>query len=289
MRYLDNCFLHWYASIDTVDNLFLKLQNLHPNVRFTKEESQKQISFPDINMEVHRKQIITDIYQKPTDSQRYVPYLSSHAPHVKRNIPFNLARHICTIVDKEKTLQKRTEELQENLCKQGYPRGLVRHSIEEAKRIPKHELLEPKSKDSAEENILAFVTTFNPRNPELFNTIKETLPLLNASPKLREAMKKFKLIKSKRQPQNLKGILTRARFMFEESPDDSSDTKTSKCGKKSCGTCQFIEETSFFKFNHGHHLDPFEIRSKMNCEAKDVIYALQCGGCEKNTLEKLAT
>ena len=106
-----------------------------------------------------------------------------------------------------------------------------------------------------------------------------TLPLLNASPKLREAMKKFQHIKSKRQPKNLKGILTRAKFMFEESPDDSIDTKTSKCGKKSCSTCQFIEETSFLKFNY--HLDPFKIRSKINCEAKDVIYALQCGGCEK--------
>ena len=73
-------------------------------------------------MEVHGKQIITEIYQKSTVRQQYVPYLLSH---VKRNIPFNLAQHICTIVDKEKTLQKRTEELQENLCKQGYPRGLV--------------------------------------------------------------------------------------------------------------------------------------------------------------------
>ena len=26
---------------------------------------------------------------------------------------------------------------------------------------------------------------------------------------------------------------------------------------------------------------PLEIRFKMNYEAKDVIYALQCGGCEK--------
>ena len=51
-----------------------------------------------------------------------MPYLSSLAPHIKRNIPFNLARRICTILDKEETLQKRTEELQENLCNQGYPR-----------------------------------------------------------------------------------------------------------------------------------------------------------------------
>ena len=70
MRYLDDCFLHWDTSIGTVDNLLLKLQNLHPNIKFTKEESQEEISFLGINMDVHGKQIINDIYQKPTDSQQ---------------------------------------------------------------------------------------------------------------------------------------------------------------------------------------------------------------------------
>ena len=40
-----------------------------------------------------------DFYHKPTDTQRCLPFTSSHPKHCKRNIPFCLAQRICTIAE----------------------------------------------------------------------------------------------------------------------------------------------------------------------------------------------
>ena len=39
-----------------------------------------------------------DIYYKPTDTHRYLTFSSNQPKHCKKNIPFTLARRICTIV-----------------------------------------------------------------------------------------------------------------------------------------------------------------------------------------------
>ena len=42
-----------------------------------------------------------NIYNKPTDSKRYVRFISNQLRSCLRNIPFCLARRICTIVEEE--------------------------------------------------------------------------------------------------------------------------------------------------------------------------------------------
>ena len=103
-----------------------------------------------------------------------------------------------------------------------------------------------------------------------------------------ELNNRFELINSRRQPKNLKRILTRAKFVTEE-----IECGTSKCGNKRCGTCPLILETNTFNFNA---IDsPFTIKGKLNCTAKNVIYVIQCSGChyqyigQTNDLRKRVT
>ena len=66
--------------------------------------SKTAVDYLDITVKVKDdKTVITDLDQKPADSQQYVPFNSCHPSHTKCNIPFNLSRHICTIVDEEQT------------------------------------------------------------------------------------------------------------------------------------------------------------------------------------------
>ena len=53
-----------------------------------------------------------DIYNKPTDSKRYVLFTSHHPRSCLRNIPFCLPRRICPIAEEENTKLKRLSELQ---------------------------------------------------------------------------------------------------------------------------------------------------------------------------------
>ena len=61
-----------------------------------------------------------DIYNKPTDSKRYVPFTSNHPRHCLTNISFSLARITCTIAENENVKEKRFKELKKTLLEQKY-------------------------------------------------------------------------------------------------------------------------------------------------------------------------
>ena len=139
--------------------------------------------------------MITDLYKKPTDSQKYVHFKSCHPLHTKRNIPFYLARCYCTIIEKALPKTTKLDDLKSCLSKQGYPYNLIENGIKEANSIPIEELRQPKQNNNTIQP-LALVTTYNPSNPDMFQVIKGTISLLDDSPKMKRAMVKVKLSNS---------------------------------------------------------------------------------------------
>ncbi len=65
------------------------------------EENNREINLQDTKVKAEGDKIVTDLYQKPTDSQQYVHFKSCHPSHTKGNLSFNLAGRICTIVENE--------------------------------------------------------------------------------------------------------------------------------------------------------------------------------------------
>jgi len=86
-------------------------------------------------------------------------------------------------------------------------------------------------------------------------------------------LQKYSIIKSKRQPANLKKILTRAKF-----DETTSEATVSKCGRTNCGLCVHLIEGNCFKFKNGK---TFKVTTSMSCETKNVIYVIRCCGCQK--------
>lgn len=82
-----------------------------------------------------------------------------------------------------------------------------------------------------------------------------------------------KIIKSKRQQQNLKRILTKARFDEKE-----QETGISQCGRPNCGLCHHLITESIFNFKCGKN---FQVRSQMTCNVRNLIYVIQCQGCHE--------
>ena len=95
------------------------------------ERSTTNLPFLDIMINKTGTKIWMDIYNKPTDSKRYVPFSSNHPRSCLRNIPFCLARRICAIVEEEEAKLKRLSELKTSLRKQKYPIALIENSIKE--------------------------------------------------------------------------------------------------------------------------------------------------------------
>ena len=57
-----------------------------------------------------------------------------------------------------------------------------------------------------DENLLTFITTYNPNNPNLFTIIKQTVEKLKSSETLRNKLNKKTVICGRKQPPNLERL-----------------------------------------------------------------------------------
>ena len=120
---------------------------------------------------------------------------------------------------------------------------------------------------------MTYVSTFNPKNLELFGAILQNLNILHEDQKMNAILQANTIIKSKRQPANLKRLLTRAKF------DENIQIATiNKCNRPNCGLCKCMIVGNSFTFKCGK---TFYVTTSMGCEAKNLIYVMRCTGCDE--------
>lgn len=270
-RYIDDCFIIWDDKLSDIRNLHQELNSIHPRLKFTMEHSKLEISFLDILLKREEKYIITDIFNKTTDTKQYLHFKSCHPRSTKDNIPYNLARRICTIISKPSLRMQRLEEMKTNLTKRGYPEKLIQRGIEKATKIPLEILRTTNRKE--ENNACALITTYNPNNINMWNTIQTTIGTLETDPRCKRLMDSMEMINSRRQAPNLKKILTKAKF-------SSGHTEVTQCSDRRCGTCSLIITGQSFIFKNSRK--PFKVNFNMNCGTENLLYVLQCQGCLEN-------
>ena len=221
--------------------------------------------------------MLCDIFYKETDTREYLPFTSCHVHHIKVNIPYNLFRSLCTIVEDRCILKDRISDLKHHLIKCKYPMKIINSAIVKATNIDQTQLRTIKEKETSE--VLVFVSTYNPKNPNIYNIINNAMFLIKSNPILNEIFGKVKLIKSRREPPSLEDTLTRSNFTT-----DKPLFGVSKCNKKGCNTCLNIYETDSYNFWEVGIV--FQIRGCFDCTMKECIYALTCKGCGRYYIGK---
>ena len=267
-RFLDDCFSTLDCNIITPEQLSDILNDLHPKIKFTMENSSDHLPFLDINILKTENELSMDIYFKPTDTRRCLPFHSCHPKHTRNSIPYTLARRICTIVENNELKQKRLKELKEILESQKYPNDLIDVGIFKALNIPQTELRTTKEKKK--EKSLAFISTYNPNNQNIFPKIKEAFNTLQEASSTKNIFSNYKLIRSLRQPPSLKRLLTKAEYSSERNG-------VFKCNKPRCKCCKYIEEGDKHTFKTTNKT--FHIKSHFTCESSNLIYVIICQNC----------
>ena len=163
------------------------------------------------------------------------------------------------------------KEIKAILKTQKYPKMVVEKGIEKALAIPQKQLRSEKLKKK--DDILPFISTYNPNNPNVFPKVREIYRNLQTSETLGKIFAKHKLIDCKRQPSNLKRLLCSSNIST-----NNSTFKTTKWGK-SCFCCDYIIEAELFKFKNWYQ--PFVLKFNFNCETPNLIYVIICSGCNK--------
>ena len=282
-RFLDDIFLKWRCSLGDPYSLLRDMNNLDPKIRFTMEMG-KSLPFLDVRFTLtDSNELETDIYYKATDSHNYVPFFSFHPHKTLTNIPYSLARRICTIVSMPQRRDTRLRELQGNLEKKQYPTAVILNGIERAKSIDRDSLLQPQDIPPTDKN-LPFVHTYNSANPQVLDIIRQSTSILAPSERMKSVMDGRKIIAARRQPPNLKSLLFRPRFEGQVHTTPGSVTACCKIKRKArgqpCKCCDNINECSSFLF-HGSN-EPFELRWHFNCDTMNILYALTCQTCGLN-------
>ena len=101
---------------------------------------------------------------------------------------------------------------------------VVEKGIEKALAVPQEQLRSEKLKKK--DDILLFISTYNPNNPNVFPKVMKAYRNLQTLKTLGKIFSKQKLIDCKRQPSNLKRLLCSSNFSTNK-----PTFKTTKCGK----------------------------------------------------------
>ena len=210
-RFLDDCYINWPYGEDKLKEPHDILNSLDSCIQLTAETNCRELPFLDVMIRKDNPHLTTDIYYKPTDSFQYLPYTSSHPRHTKNNIPYNLARRICMIIDNQEIRKRRLHDLKQILLTKQYPAEIINFAINKALTQTPEELRRVREQPN-ENNLLCLVTTYNPNNPQEFQLVRITLPILNQNSSLKSIMSKTTVIHSQRQPRNLKRLLRSSYF-----------------------------------------------------------------------------
>ena len=146
-RFLHDCEILLEEEKVHPNALLEVLKSISPTIQFTMMCSKKMVPFLDVLIRKEQSIIWTDLYIKPADTRRYLPFSSSHPKSCKVNIPFCLAGRICTIVKNVSAKEKHLRELKQIMLQQNYPLSVIDHGITKAKQIPQAELRRPKDRD----------------------------------------------------------------------------------------------------------------------------------------------
>ena len=197
---------------------FNLLNTLHPSIKFTLDKSRTPLPFLDscTLLTNENGKLQTGIYYKPTDSKQYLLYTSCHPKHTRNSIPYKLARRLKTIISEDSTLLVRLEELKTFLLKQKYPSSLIDDSIAKIKALKRSDLLKQNESTNKGNNVIPYVTTVNPNNPEIYPQIRQNKSILLRDDRMKTIYKQKMFLKSKRQPPNLKKLLTNAKISVKQ-------------------------------------------------------------------------
>ena len=275
-RYLDDGQIMWDTQLGDFTVILNLMNQLHPSIKFTSVCDNFKLVYLNVTILKTNKGFLTEIYNKETDSDTYLPFASSHPHHCKVAIPFELARSVRTLTDKNETVEKKLKTLGERLQRCGYPQGVVVTACQKARFLNIDDLRKTKEKNIVN-NEIPFVHQYDPSLPQLFPTIKELTSRLFSCRELKPIFGETRIINSQREPPSLGRMLQHSKFEENSIASNDSGIGVTKCGMRGCGCCADILEVSSFYFaNSGIN---FEIKTPMNCTARNIIYVLQCKAC----------
>ena len=290
-RFLDDIITVWLGSYEQLELYLSKLNTLHPTIKFTYSytcpfpcsisrdiphdcfcHTTRSIPFLDTLVEIIDEKIITDLYDKPTNTHQYLTNESCHPPHVLENIPYSFCYRLVRICSLRPTLLKRLNELKAFLLPRGYDEKLLESTIKKSLTLTRAQTLKKVVREKVDR--IPFVVTYHPSLPPVTRILKDAWNFMTTSDQhLKEVFHKPPMV-AFRQPKNSS---LRSRLVKTKLPTRNQRTLPGlkKCQKPRCSTCKHISEGKQVRSANNKKVI-INLLDPVTCESSNVVYCVSC-------------
>ena len=300
-RYIDDIFIIWPNS-ETLPDFITALNNFHPKLRFTHEQSPNSINFLDITIYKGPNFQTTQLldlktYQKPQNLYQYIEYTSEHPEHIYRSIILGECTRYLRTNTREETYTAIIKLFQKRLTTRQYPQQYVKKLTSRIKFKNRKKVLQRAISRSEQ---IRKLPIFKCHPPPQYDRLK--IIILQDYYKIYPPMPKPRFITFSHP--TLRQTLIRATVKptdeqlvnilinLEHIPEHTTHVTSGKmpkmipsrslirpCKNQRCTTCQHLNCKRYFSSTVTHKRYP--IRHSATCSTKNTIYLITCTKCSK--------
>ncbi|CAN8006830.1 unnamed protein product [Ixodes hexagonus] len=184
-RYIDDIFIIWQHELSDLNYFIDSFNEFHRSNIFTSSHSHSSINFLDVSVKLLNGSLSTTLYRKPTDSQQYLSFKSSHPRHSKIAIPYGQALRCHRICSNDDDLNQNLNHLKQAFCRRDNPANLVDDAVNRARAVDRKAILSPDTTRSAAKNPANLTLTYNNNLPAVSSIFRGRHYLLQQSDKLK--------------------------------------------------------------------------------------------------------
>ena len=280
-RFKDDIFFIWTGGESSLLKFFDEINKVHPSIKFDCKYSRSRINFLDTYVILNPDGTLnTALYNKPTDRNAYLHFLSYHPPKQVHNIPYGQFLRTKKICSSPQDADEAMEKLEEKFRKRGYPASNTASLKEKTTEIARADLLIDKKKTPS--NRTPFTTTYNKQLPPVQKIINQHWHLLQTQKDIAPSFAERPVVAYRRN-KNLRDLIGQMHLSRGKKIIKTRKPTTNN-GCKACLTtsrnqcCRHITSTKTFKsHNTGEELT---ILHNLNCKSKNCIYLGHCVLCK---------
>jgi hypothetical protein len=303
LRYIDDIFILWPKN-QNLSNFTTKINNFHPNIKFTTNTSESSMDFLDITIykgsQFTNVQLLdTKTFQKPENLYQYLHFSSNHPKSTfKSIITGECIRYVRSNSDHQNYIQQ-SNLFKQRLINRGYPIKFIDKHIKKVNYLNRNNFLNPSKRITP---VTISRPIFKCLPPPKFNYLKEIILHRHKSvsklikPPIFCALKhktiSNKIVKSKFLPtdEHLLDIYYSCCNTTNTTSTNSSTTplpikirrtpiKIIPCHHPKCATCEHLITTNHFTSTTTRK--SYRIRQSYSCNSENIIYLITCSKCKK--------
>ena len=144
LRFLDDIFMVWDHSIESLHSFIDALNSFHSSIKFTYNISTKTVNFLDVTVfKSENLEFLLLMYMyKSTNVHQYVEYSSCHPKSCKNGIPYSQGKRYRRIISNDKKFEESILQLCDFFLERNYPASIVDEALGNVSSLTQDEALQ---------------------------------------------------------------------------------------------------------------------------------------------------